>query len=813
MRSQAARIGLFAAALALGCKNEADTIIVVNVRLPESLAGSQAVLLRATVTAGPGRESSAEFKGKEGGAVRFPTSFSLQIPRSVPSPVRLEVVAFDGDGGVLARSVQELAIQVGQKNEVSVILGCNGSECSPDAGASDGPSILGDGSMGVDAAAGRCGNGVLDDGELCDPAIPVNRRGSCPPADCNDRLDCTRDIPMGAGCRLECHHQEIADRRAGDRCCPAGASSDNDPDCSATCGNGTLDPGEACDSALPPEDTNACPAAAGCDDQDPCTRDELISAGTCAAVCAHRTILNATPGDACCPLGAASETDPDCPAVCGNGRMDKTAGETCDRALRAPDLRPQEKSCPDRCADEDRNACTAEVLVGAGCQAECVSRPIERSAGGDGCCLPGVGRAADSDCPAICGNGALEPGEACDKAIAAGNPGACPGTCTNQTGASCLTVHMEGTVDACSARCTYDVNLLCAATADGCCPPGCNSMNDPDCPAAALCGNGVLDTGESCDRTIAAGAAGASPATPAACNDNNACTVDRLLSAGTCSARCAHAPIAVFEPDGCCPPGANALMDADCPAVCGNRVVDEKETCDKALPAGSPGACPATCPVLPRGCQRSVANGSADACTARCDIETIKLCQSGDGCCPAACNRRNDDDCPSVCGNAVLESGESCDWAIPAGNPGACSFLCDDGNACTADVTLGRTSDCSRACRHTNILACRSGDGCCPQGCSAGTDPDCRPAECGDRIVQAGETCDPPSSCPSECIDDGDPCTFGRLLGDARTCTARCAHMEITMCTGTTTDRCCPVGCLPGTDVDCGVPPPRPTPY
>jgi hypothetical protein len=161
----------------------------------------------------------------------------------------------------------------------------------------------------------------------------------------------------------------------------------------------------------------------------------------------------------------------------------------------------------------------------------------------------------------------------------------------------------------------------------------------------------------------------------------------------------------------------------------------------------------------------------------------------------------------------VLETGESCDWAIPAGNPGACSFLCEDADACTGDITLGRTSDCTRTCRHVAILACHSGDGCCPSGCTPETDQDCRPAVCGNRSIEAGETCDPPSACPVVCPDDGDPCTAGRLLGDARTCSAHCVHMPITSCSGATADRCCPAGCMAATDVDCGVPPPRPMPY
>jgi hypothetical protein len=74
---------------------------------------------------------------------------------------------------------------------------------------------------------------------------------------------------------------------------------------------------------------------------------------------------------------------------------------------------------------------------------------------------------------------------------------------------------------------------------------------------------------------------------------------------------------------------------------------------------------------------------------------------------------------------------------------------------------------------------------------------------CGDRNVGAGETCDPPASCPTSCPDDGDHCTLERLTGDAAHCTAGCTHVPITACSGQTADLCCPTGCTRATDVDC----------
>ena len=70
------------------------------------------------------------------------------------------------------------------------------------------------------------------------------------------------------------------------------------------CGNGSVDPGEACDVGIIAGD-GACPA--DCDDGNSCTADTLLGAG-CAAHCLHDPLPN----------------------CCGNGRLDQ--GESCDDA-------------------------------------------------------------------------------------------------------------------------------------------------------------------------------------------------------------------------------------------------------------------------------------------------------------------------------------------------------------------------------------------------------------------------------------------------------------------------------------------------
>jgi hypothetical protein len=233
--------------------------------------------------------------------------------------------------------------------------------------------------------------------------------------------------------------------------------------------------------------------------------------------------------------------------------------------------------------------------------------------------------------------------------------------------------------------------------------------------------------------------------------------------------------------------------------VCGNGVVETPvESCDFAI--GSV-ACATACPAS-GGCSVTTLRGSAGNCSARCVTETITSCRGGDGCCPPACSSEDDSDCAAVCGNGVLEAGELCDKAITAGQVGACPGSCNDQDPCTVDLAAGTVGGCSRTCAHVPITSCGGGDRCCPAGCDASNDRDCG-AVCGDGVIGGGETCDPPSSCPTVCPDDGDRCTIDRLTGDPARCNAACQHVPITTCSATLRDLCCPTGCNGTTDPDC----------
>lgn len=75
------------------------------------------------------------------------------------------------------------------------------------------------------------------------------------------------------------------------------------------------------------------------------------------------------------------------------------------------------------------------------------------------------------------------------------------------------------------------------------------------------------------------------------------------------------------------------------------------------------------------------------------------------------------------------------------------------------------------------------------------------PAACNNGVVDPGETCDPPGSCPTTCAAPVDACMPSVLVGDAATCTSVCEVQPVTTCVND--DGCCPSGCGSATDSDC----------
>jgi hypothetical protein len=777
--------GLAALLAALpACHHDQNAVLLIVV----TASGTPPMVasLNVTLTTGRTAPSMNRYAHEGPDPITFPTTLSAELPGYAAGDVGIEVRADDAGGTTVATGRGgPITIHPGERETVYVRLDCGGDACLVDGGA-------GNDDGGMPPTNPRCGNGRVDRGETCDTAIAPGDPGGCP-VSCDDHIPCTRDERVGSECTVSCSHVPIIDPIPADDCCPAGYSHDGpggDSDCSPTCGNGVVDKGETCDTAIPPGKVGACATSADCRPIT-CAHGDVISLGTCSAVCTWTPVVVAASGDNCCPPGATNADDSDCPTACGNGVLETGTGggEHCDPGI--PPGVPD--ACPTTCDDGD--ACTIDYFLTKGCQAGCGHTPIRTPIAGDGCCPPGATNATDDDCRPICGNGVVERGESCDG-------DSCPVACTQPPRGVfgrnlCLAARLLGNADDCSARCTIDEITACDRQPDGCCPAGCTAAVDPDC--SPLCGDALLEPtmGEECDIgiLISQGA----DVCPTSCDDHNPCTDDYLESARTCAARCLHVPVREFRPgDGCCPSGGNSYLDPDCAPTCGDGVVESpSEICDFA--AGCPG--PETCGTND-ACTKYAVTGRADQCSAACVAKPITMCVGGDGCCPPGCTAVDDNDCQPICGDGVVDTRESCDRAITAGQPGACARTCDDGNACTFDQASGSVEGCSRTCNHAYITACVPNDGCCPAACSAATDSDCAPS-CGDNQVGAGETCDPPSSCPTACPDDGDPCTTEQRTGSSETCNVVCRHLPITTCSATKSDRCCPTGCTRGSDSDC----------
>ena len=292
---------------------------------------------------------------------------------------------------------------------------------------------------------------------------------------------------------------------------------------------------------------------------------------------------------------------------------------------------------------------------------------------------------------------------------------------------------------------------------------------------AAICGNGIVERGETCDNNC-----------PMSCSDGNACTQDIMSgSMDSCDVFCLYPSVeACIGGDGCCPAMCIFVNDSDCSDSCGDNIVDDDETCDANCPTA------ADC-VDTNACTADAILGSAANCSAQCINTDISACVSDDGCCPSGCDATTDNDCGGVCGNDEVEGSEICDGDCPTLSD------CSDGVACTTDGLTGSSSTCNAECVYSTILDCIHGDGCCPRICDNSTDNDCS-ASCGNLTVEGNETCD--GNCPTSC-DDYEVCTSDELIGSSSSCSAECINTDIVTCIGG--DGCCPSYCNATNDVDC----------
>jgi cysteine-rich repeat protein len=238
----------------------------------------------------------------------------------------------------------------------------------------------------------------------------------------------------------------------------------------------------------------------------------------------------------------------------------------------------------------------------------------------------------------------------------------------------------------------------------------------PSTLGVAVCGNGVVETGEQCDDG----------------NNNNFdgcsehCTLE-ICGNGTIDAseQCDDGNTA--DGDGC---SANCTIEGG--TACGNGVIEPGEECDDGNTSSGDG-CDSACQAEKCG------DGTLDP-GEECDDANN---ENGDGC-SASCTFET-----PGCGDGTLDSGEECDDGNNV-----------DGDGCSADCILEKCGD--------GIIQggeeCDDGNNVDGDGCSS----DCRAEKCGDGTLDEGEQCDDGNNvdgdgCSADCQTEevGEGCTPG----------------------------------------------------
>ncbi len=175
-----------------------------------------------------------------------------------------------------------------------------------------------------------------------------------------------------------------------------------------------------------------------------------------------------------------------------------------------------------------------------------------------------------------------------------------------------------------------------------------------------------------------------------ACKSEEDCKGRNACETGYCDPRertCTYSPVLECGiDDGCCPRGCTTGDDPDCRL----QQAIEHECSSNADCSDGSKATTDECALAGNGVQRI------------CKNTLITKCIDDDQYCPRGCTIREDRDC-TVTNRCRLHS------------------QCYDADSCTLDKCNAKTGQCS----FTMLTVCKSGDGCCPAGCTASADRDC----------------------------------------------------------------------------------------
>lgn len=590
------------------------------------------------------------------------------------------------DGGASTNDAQQLPpVSTNDSGNNVLIIGLGDDSSAGGVDGTTGTGINGTGdcenaTCGVEGGAPAvCGDGVVETGETCDD-------GNTTPGD---------------GCSGVCHLEPgYACITPGQPCVSTVVCGDGVVEGSEGCDDGNTVSGDGCSSSCMVEAGFGCSGtpsvcvatklAAVCGNgvvelNETCDDGNTVSGDGCSSTCQIESGYSCpTPGSSCkvdayCGDGVL-QTGEQCddgntkPGDCCNGTCQLEPN--CKCATPVPALIPPHQVCSSTiiCGDgivEPGEACDdGNTTSGDGCSADCET--VE-----SGFTCPSKGGACVAAAAYTCGNGIVEPGEQCDDGNMASGDG-CSADCKVEPGYVCPAAGMacspisfcgDGKVDYTRGEQCDDGNTV---SGDGCSPTCqietgwiCNSAAPPSvCTYTVVCGDKKLEGNETCD-------------------DGNAVAGDG------CSASCQ------VESGWKCP-----VIGAACQPICGDGTVEGREQCDDGNTT------------------------SGDGCSSTCQLEPGFVCAPG-GVCTA-----------TVCGDGKVQGSEQCDngTALNTGEYGQCN------PDCTLPVTCGTATNPVGAC------VSRCGDGILLP-----------PEQCDDGNTISGDGCS--STCT---IEPGFSCTSSK---------------------------------------------------